>query len=117
MTPEQEMIERLETFGAWAEVAYRHSLTKDAAAMIARLVDDLEAMTNARNDALSLIEMLEQDNSELLTIAYLDGSHRSTQAHRETIKRLTAERDAAREELAQWVEVPRMVMGKDEFPH
>ena len=61
MTPEQEMIERLETCGAWAEVAWRHSLTKDAAAMIARLV---------------------------------------------------AERDAAREELAQWVEAPRMRIGR-----
>ncbi len=43
MTPEQEMIERLETFGAWAEVAWRHSLTKDAAAMIARLVAERDA--------------------------------------------------------------------------
>ena len=90
MTPEQEMIERLETFGAWAEVAWRHSLTKDAAAMIARLAAERDALKAAMDK-----------DSELLTIAYMDGSHRSTQAHRETIKRLTAERDAAREELAK----------------
>lgn len=97
MTPEQEMIERLRENDAEIYLP----ILGEAAATIARLVDDLEAMTNARNDALSLIEALEKDNSELLNIAYLDGSHRSTQAHRETIKRLTAERDAAREELAR----------------
>lgn len=97
MTPEQEMIERLETFGAWAEVAYRHSLTKDAAAMIARLVERAEQAERERDALKAALD----NDSELLTIAYMDGSHRATQAHRETIKKLTAERDAARDELAR----------------
>jgi outer membrane murein-binding lipoprotein Lpp len=73
------------------------AVLSQAAAMIARLVERAEQAERER-DALKAA--LDKD-SELLTIAYMDGSHRSTQAHRETIKRLTAERDAAREELAK----------------
>lgn len=32
------------------------------------------------------------------------------------IARLVAERDAARDELAQWVEVPRLTLGKVQTP-
>lgn len=63
-----------------------------------RIAGQLVAHLVAERDALKAA--MDKD-SELLTIAYMDGSHRSTQAHRETIKRLTAERDAAREELAK----------------
>ena len=32
-----DIVERLKTFGAWAEVSHRHELTRDAAAEIERL--------------------------------------------------------------------------------
>lgn len=93
MTPEQEMIERLEavetciigqTFpdGTCENDRY---LAGQAAAMIARLVAERDAAQT---------EVLEQ--ARLLGMG----------AEREL--RLMAERDAAREELAQWVEVPRV---------
>lgn len=41
------------------------------------------------------------DDSEMLTIAWMDGSHRSTKAHRETIAGLRAELDAARAALEE----------------
>lgn len=40
--PHDGLIERLETFGAWAEVADRHRLTKEAAAAIASLQAELD---------------------------------------------------------------------------
>ena len=45
--PHDGLIERLETFGAWAEVADRHRLTKDAAAAIASLQAELDEARDA----------------------------------------------------------------------
>lgn len=45
------------------------------------------------NEALKAVR---DDDGELLTIAWLDGSHRSTKAHRERIRELEAENERLR---------------------
>jgi hypothetical protein len=58
-------------------------------AEIARLTADLHAAMNELN---ACKDALAQDG-ELLTIAYMDGSHRSTKAHRSRIEALIAAGD------------------------
>jgi hypothetical protein len=51
-----------------------------------------------RGDQVARVEAL-SDNAELLTIAWMDGSHRSTKAHRARIAKLEAEVARLREAL------------------
>lgn len=75
-----------------------HPVCAEAADHIAQL--------EAENASL---KALQADNGELLTIAYLDGSHQSTQAHRAKIAQLEA--DLAAAENAR--ELTRLIAGTD----
>ena len=44
-----DIVERLRTFGAWAEVSHRHALVNEAATEIERLRKHAEAMVGALN--------------------------------------------------------------------
>lgn len=61
----------------------------------AEAADRIEALS-AENAALKAAQ---EDDSEMLTIAWMDGAHRSTKAHRERVKELEAENERLREKL------------------
>ena len=62
----------------------------------------IAALDAARGDQVARVEAL-SDNAELLTIAWMDGSHRSTKAHRARIAELEAEVERLREALGDIV--------------
>ena len=62
----------------------------------------IAALDAVRGDQVARVEAL-SDNAELLTIAWMDGSHRSTKAHRARIAELEAEVERLRGMLKpQW---------------
>lgn len=98
-----DLIKRLQDTGAMSEVEL-WSAIEDAADRLT----ELEAENTALKAAMS-------DEGELLTIAWMDGSHRSTKAHRARLTAMKAAGDAlagfagheddCREVLAAWGEV------------
>jgi len=63
-------------------------------------LDNAEAKARAAIPALQEALANDADDSELLNIAWMDGSHRSTKAHRATISGLQGEIADLREKLA-----------------
>ena len=73
--------------------------------LLAERVKELEAEVAALNEALG-------EDGELLTIAWMDGMHRSNKAHRERVKELEAENDTLKSLVRGW---HYLAVGPDEM--
>ena len=94
-----DLVQRLRL---WGEHGLTNTLSDlvEAADYIEALTADLRAAMNELN---ACKDALAQDG-ELLTIAYMDGSHRSTKAHRSRIAALEAENAAMRRIIHHYVD-------------
>lgn len=90
------------------ELAKLTASSKDAAAAMQVALASLEkradyiAALKAENEAL---KALRDDDGELLTIAWMDGAHRSNKAHRGQVAALKAENERLREALGEIADV------------
>ena len=78
----------------WHEAASQSCYAVSVLAHAKTLMEN--AALKAENEAL---KALRDDDGELLTIAWMDGAHRSNKAHREQIAALNAENERLREAL------------------
>ena len=97
---------------AGENVAYDPDNFKDRESM-ATAQAAIAALDAARGDQVARVEAL-SDNGELLTIAWMDGSHSSNTAHRARIAELEAEVERLRRNVKGWVEWHRRCDADDD---